>query len=235
MKMNNETTKLDSERQGIAKTCSELDQKGSVGHSMPAKEQLTLIDNKNRTEVDAVIEEVKRELRSVFVKTDEQIKRLGIALKKVVKREESICEEIKNALKEEIAEGVISTRTIELHCPIEWKHKTKPRQGENEKISFSKELKEKSQQQIVATNQGKSVIYEEPAPSTETSRVDDAPIVDIQKSQENERIESECCSHLRHIEELKALNAKTICKQIFSQFFFNSRSSVLLLILQIRY
>jgi hypothetical protein len=205
MKMNNdnEIIQLDSERQGIAKTSSELDQKGSVGHSMPAKEPLTLIDNKNRTEVDAVIEEVKRELRSVFVKTDEQIKRLGNALKKVVKREESICEEIKNALKEEIAEGVISTRTIEIHCPTEWKHKTKPKQGENEKISFSKELKEKPQQQIVATNQGKSVIYGEPAPSTETSRVDDAPFVAIHKSQENDRIESECCSHLQRIEELK--------------------------------
>jgi hypothetical protein len=110
MKMNNEITKLDSERQGIAKTSSELDQKGSVGHSIPAKEPLTLIDNKNRTEVDPVIEEVKRELRSVFVKTDEQIKRLGNALKKVVKREESICEEIKNALKEEIEIGRASCR-----------------------------------------------------------------------------------------------------------------------------
>lgn len=136
--------------------------------------EITKLDHKNRTEVDVVIEEVKRELRSVFVKTDEQIKRLGNALKKVVKREESICEEIKNALKEEIAEGVISTRTIELHCPIEWKHKTKPKQPENEKISFSKQLKENPQKQIVATNQGKSVIYEEPAPCTETSQVDDA-------------------------------------------------------------
>lgn len=164
---------------------------------------MTLIDIKNRTGVDAIIEEVKRELRSVFVKTDEQIKRLGNALKKVVKREESICEEIKNALKEEIAEGVISTRTIELHCPTEWKRKTKPKQWENEKISFSKQLKEKPQQQIVATNQGKSVIYGEPAPSTQTSRVDDTPFVGIQKSQQNERIEPECCSHLQRIEELE--------------------------------
>src|SRR5215471_10474235 len=105
------------------------------------------------TEVDAVIEEVRRELRSLLVKTDEQIKKIGNVLKKVVKREESICEEIKIALKEEIAEGVISTRTIELHCPQEWKRKTKPKQRENEKISFSKQ--EKPQQQIVATNQGK--------------------------------------------------------------------------------
>ena len=68
------------------------------------------------TEVDAVIEEVRRELRSLFVKTDELIKKVGNVLKKIVKREESICEEIKNALKQEIAEGVISTRTIELYC-----------------------------------------------------------------------------------------------------------------------
>ncbi len=160
-------------------------------------------DSKNRTEVDAVIKEVKRELRSVFVKTDGQIKRLGIALKKVVKREESICEEIKNALKEEIVEGVISTRTIELHCPIEWKHKTKPKQPENEKISFSKQLKDNPQQQIVATNQGKSVTYGGPAPSTETSRVVDAPFVAIQKSKQNEQNEPECCSHLQRIEELE--------------------------------
>jgi hypothetical protein len=91
-------------------------------------------------------------------------------------------------------------RTIELHCPTEWKRKTKPKQWENEKISFSKQLKEKPQQQIVATNQGKSVIYGEPAPSTETSRVDDAPFVGIQQ---NERIEPECCGHLQRIEELE--------------------------------
>jgi hypothetical protein len=132
------------------------------------KGPLTLTDNKNRTEVDAMIEEVKRELRSVFVKTDEQIKRLGNALKKVVKREEGICEEIKNALKEEIAEGVISTRTIELHCPSEWKRKTKPKQHENEKISFSKVEEKTQQQQIAVTQDGKSVIINETPSNTDT-------------------------------------------------------------------
>jgi hypothetical protein len=127
--------------------------------------EITQLDCKNRTEVDAVIEEVKRELRSVFVKTDEQIKRLGNALKKVVKREESICEEIKNALKEEIAEGVISTRTIELHCPTEWKHKTKPK---NEKISFSKVEEKTQQQQVAVTQDGKSVITNETSSNTDT-------------------------------------------------------------------
>ncbi|MGA9151098.1 MAG: hypothetical protein WBZ36_11005, partial [Candidatus Nitrosopolaris sp.] len=130
--------------------------------------EITKLDSKNRTEVDAVIEEVKRELRSVFVKTDEQIKRLGNALKKVVKREESICEEIKNALKEEIAEGIISTRTIELHCASEWKHKTKPKQRENEKISFSKVEEKTQQQQIAVTQDGKSVIINETPSNTDT-------------------------------------------------------------------
>jgi hypothetical protein len=151
-----------------------------------------LIDNKDRTEVDAVIEDVKRELRSLFVKTDEQIKKVGNVLKKIVKREEGICEEIKNALKEEIAEGVISTRTIELYCPQEWKRKTKPKQRENEKISFSEQLKEKPQQQMVATNQGISVTYGEPAPCTEKSQVDEPALVGIQKSQQIEPTESKC-------------------------------------------
>jgi len=115
---------------------------------------LILTHDKNRAEVDRVIAQAKKELRSLFVKSEDQIKKVGNALKKVVKKEESICEEIKIALKEEIAEGVISTRTIELHCPPEWKHKTKPKQRENEKISFSKP----QQQQIAATQEGKSAI-----------------------------------------------------------------------------
>jgi hypothetical protein len=113
------------------------------------------------TEVDAVIEEVRRELRSLLVKTDEQIKKIGNALKKVVKREESICEEIKIALKEEIAEDVISTRTIELHCPQEWKRKTKPKQRENEKISFSKQVEDEPQHKVAMMQGGKSVTIDE--------------------------------------------------------------------------
>jgi hypothetical protein len=85
--------------------------------------------------------EKKEKCMPITALPDEQIKKLGNALKKVVKREESICEEIKNALKEEIAEGVISTRTIELHCPPEWKHKTKPKQRENEKFRSLKNSK----------------------------------------------------------------------------------------------
>ena len=38
-------------------------------------------------------------------------------------------------------------KTIEIHCPPEWKCKTKPK---NEKTSFSKQVEEKPQQQIAA-------------------------------------------------------------------------------------
>jgi hypothetical protein len=121
-----------------------------------------LADDNNRSELDVVIEEVKRELRRLFVRSDELIKKVGNALKEVVKKEEGICEEIKIALKEEIAEGVISTRTIELHCPPEWKHKTRqPKQRKNEKNSFPKQVEEKPQQQVAATKDGKSFTMNE--------------------------------------------------------------------------
>ena len=126
----------------------------------------TSIDENNRSELDLVIGQVKQELRSLFAWSEEQIKKIGSAIKKVVKKEESICEEIKVALKEEIAEGVISTRTIE-SLP-EWKRKTKPKQRENEKISFSKQAEEKpQQQQIAATQEGKSVIINETSSNTD--------------------------------------------------------------------
>jgi hypothetical protein len=147
---------------------------------------LTLTNDQYRSELDVVVEEAKRELRSLFVKSEDQIKKLGTALKKVVKKEESICEEIKIALKEEIAEGVISTRTIELHCPPEWKRKTKPKQRENEKISFSKLGEEKSQeQQIAAMRDGKSVITNYTSSNTEGHRIQSKDIKELDQSEQN--------------------------------------------------
>src|SRR5215467_2987638 len=54
-------------------------------------------------EAEIVVAEVKQGLRGLFVKSEEFIIRLGNALKKVVKREQDICEEIKTALKDEIS------------------------------------------------------------------------------------------------------------------------------------
>jgi hypothetical protein len=123
-----------------------------------------LIDDRNRCEVDAVINDVKLELRSLFGKSKEQIKKVGNAFKRSGFKEESLCELIKNALKEEITEGLISSRSIELYCPPEWKRKTKPK---NEKTSFSKQVEEKPQQQIAVTHAGKSVVMNETSSNTE--------------------------------------------------------------------
>jgi hypothetical protein len=118
---------------------------------------LILSDDKNKSELEVVVVDVKQELRGAFGiiwKEWRTHKKIG----KYAEEASGICEEIKIALKEEIAEGVISTRTIELYCPSEWKRKTKPKPRENEKISFSKQVKEKPQQHIAATQDGQTVI-----------------------------------------------------------------------------
>jgi hypothetical protein len=156
-----------------------------------------LTDDKNRSEVDAVIEEAKYELRSLFGRSKEQIRKVGNAFKKSGFKEESLCELIKNALKEEITEGLISSRSIELHCPPEWKHKTKPK---NEKPSFSTQVKEKPQPKIAMTTEGKPVSYDEPTAYVETSTVDDSSFADpVQKllpHRSDKPIMGECSSCL---------------------------------------
>jgi len=59
---------------------------------------------------------------------------LGNAIEKVVSNPESICEEIKTILHDEIREKLISSRDIERYCLDKWKKKTKPK---NDNLSFS--------------------------------------------------------------------------------------------------
>jgi hypothetical protein len=114
------------------------------------------MNNKN-SELDRTIEEVRRELRTILIRRQELILKLGWAFEKVVANKESICEEIKNCLREEIALGIISPRTIEQSCPHEWKKKTKPKL-ENEKFSFSHPKPEQKQRtKIVMDNHGNRV------------------------------------------------------------------------------
>lgn len=110
-------------------------------------------------ELDSIIKEVRRELRTILLKRRELIEKLGFAFEKVVTNKDSICEEIKNRLKEEIASDIISPRTIEQHCRSEWKKKTRPKH-ENEKISFSQskpEEEEQRQREIIIDNHGNPV------------------------------------------------------------------------------
>ncbi len=166
-----------------------------------------MTDDENRSEVDAVIEGVKLELRSLFGRSKEQIRKVGNAFKKSGFKEESLCELIKNALKEEITEGLISSRSIELHCPPEWKRKTKPKieratsaEQKNEKSSFSKQVEEKPHPKIAMSTEGKPVSYDEPTAYTETSTVDDSSFADaVQKllpHSSDKRIGQECSSCL---------------------------------------
>jgi chaperonin cofactor prefoldin len=94
-------------------------------------------------------------------KRKDLIIKLGQAFERKVSDSESICEEIKNALREEIAQGLVSTRIIELHCPDKWKKKTKPKKVEkNENFSFSRQEQEAIPQLLVDTH-GNTVV--EPA------------------------------------------------------------------------
>lgn len=91
------------------------------------------------SELDSVISSVKKEfcnIKTALTKRKDHVIQLGNAFEKVVSDPESICEEIKNVLHDEIREKLISSRDIERYCPDKWKKKTKPK---NDKLSFSDE------------------------------------------------------------------------------------------------
>jgi hypothetical protein len=132
-------------------------------------------DNSNH-ELEIVIRDIKLEFRKLISKRKQLIQKLGNAFEKVVSNKESICKEIKNTLKGEIAEGIISARLIEFYCPTEWKRKTKPKtekeaKPENEKTSFSRTLGQMPQheEQILVTYQGGSTAYKEPLTNAQTA------------------------------------------------------------------
>jgi hypothetical protein len=69
-------------------------------------------DNYNyNPDLDEVIRQVKEEFKSIFAKRRDLIIKLGEALERTVSNSESICEEIKNALREEIAQGLVPNGT----------------------------------------------------------------------------------------------------------------------------
>jgi hypothetical protein len=97
--------------------------------------------------------------------------KLGEAFKHTVSNSESICEEIKNELREEITQGLISTRDIERYCPIEWKKKTRPKkEAKNDKLSFSRQVQHVIPPILVDTH-GNSVT--EPAPIPDPDSIND--------------------------------------------------------------
>jgi hypothetical protein len=145
--------------------------------------------NNENPELDRIIEEVCSELRNILLKRRELIEKLGFAFEKVVANKESICEEIKNCLKEEIASDIISSRTIEQSCRPEWKKKTRPKL-ENEKISFSHdkpEEEEEKKRKIIIDNHGSPV--QDKAESDSSAEVDSRQDANGTAHQDNELLQ----------------------------------------------
>ena len=83
--------------------------------------------------IEEEIEQARIELTTLVLEKQKNIiLRMGHVLEKIHKddRQSGICEELKLRLREEIARGIISTRTIEAYCKPEWKNpvKSKSRQ-----------------------------------------------------------------------------------------------------------
>jgi hypothetical protein len=101
------------------------------------------IDNQKETaqkDLDNTIDEVKDEFRKFLIRREELIIKLGEALEAVSSDPQSISKEIKQYLKEEIAEKLVSRRDIERYCPDKWKKNTRPKnEKKNDNLSFSKE------------------------------------------------------------------------------------------------
>ena len=111
----------------------------------------------NDSDLDEIIQQVKQEFKRFLVKRRELVLRLGNAFERVVANPESICEEIKNTLQDEIADKVISARNIEMYCPSSWKRKTKPK---NENSSFSTNKEEERENKLIAIDTQGSTVYE---------------------------------------------------------------------------
>jgi hypothetical protein len=99
--------------------------------------------------VEDEIENARSELTTVVLaKQKEVIRRMGEALEKIRDGEKrsSICEELKERLREEIAQGIIAKRTIEFHCRPQWKRQDKVKLGKK-----GSEIKKKLAANFAAT------------------------------------------------------------------------------------
>jgi hypothetical protein len=133
--------------------------------------KLEASDHNYNSDLEEIIRQVKEELKTIFFKRRDLILKLGEAFKNIVSDNESICEEIKNALRDEIREGQISERDIERHCLDEWKKKTKPKKPKNDNLSFPQPEQEAIPQLLVDTD-GNSVVEPAAIPSSESNNND---------------------------------------------------------------
>lgn len=106
------------------------------------------VKNTKEFELDAIIKDVKIQIRKHYAGYKEQIERIGYVLKaKKLIKEEDICTEI---IIEEIKEKIILSDTIELCRPDEWKRKTKRKDVKDPQLRFFED--KNSQEQGTVTN-----------------------------------------------------------------------------------
>lgn len=146
--------------------------------------------------LDIVIDEIKKEFKTLGCKRKDLIIKLGNALEQTGWQEDSICEEIKNILVEEITNGDISRRDIERYSPDNWKKKTHPIKKENDKLSFEKNEIISPSRQIIIDTEGKSMSGLVPANNDEKkiTETTDSKIIDRSLSDpQNLRFEIALC------------------------------------------
>jgi hypothetical protein len=106
----------------------------------------------------------------MFMKRKDLIVKLGNEFEIFVANAESICEEIKIALHEEIADHTISSRDIERYCPDNWKKKTKPQKKDNLSFLTKIEDQEKEEQKTIVIDTAGSLV-DEPKPIDTKSQI----------------------------------------------------------------
>jgi hypothetical protein len=137
-------------------------------------------------QVEDEIEKARSELTTVVLaKQKEVILRMGEALEKIRDGEKrsSICEELKERLREEIASGLISQRTIIAHCRPEWKRQDKVKFGKK-----GSEIKKKLAANSAATPKEEA---EQVPPLSQGPTGDTTLLVTANGSQERQAHESD--------------------------------------------
>lgn len=129
--------------------------------------------NYSKSDLEDTIKNVKAHFQNFLICRKKLVLLLGYAFEKSLSRKEDICEEIKNALSEEITSTLISRRDIERYCLDEWKKRTKPNKTkENDKLSFSKSIVKASSLVSQTVDQNNRIDFDESLPDSDRDQHD---------------------------------------------------------------
>lgn len=170
--------------------------------------------NQDNLNIDSVISNVKQEFKNFLIKREQFVIKLGKALENEhPNKKENICAEIKGILREEIADGLISRRDIERYSLEKWKKNTKPKKEENDKLSFSTQVKE-TIPHVLVDAYGNSEIEQVAISDAESN----SNIVDYELSSKGENLRADACPRCKELEDvIKKSTSFTSADQQFSE------------------